>query len=567
MIFCFAIVMGMIMVLFCVTDTPVTSTTISATENDQFWTLQQKYEHNMEKTLTRLLEPLVGKGKVRVAVQVELDLKNAKVNRRSETQDLPQDQSNTRTNFITESNEKQIQNLIKKQHIGIAVDGTTSNENIYQPRLQKEMETYWKLVKSTVGYNALRGDTLEIQNVPFSSPATVVKFPTKTALILAAFLIMAVFFLILCTWHENEKQPSNKAKNTGFSSEKFNKILQHPERAVHVFKNWIYLPLIPKDTDWTPVQKVSIVLLTTSEDFVRQILIALNDDEVRKVSKAMASLGVIPPQESSRILNELYEAMFVASTVVGNPIRAQQILNESTRVSDIVENSNWQSTHPSLWQDLENISPLNLSQKLTDLPPEITAYILYQLPSKKSAEILPYFAPQKTNQVLIHLSHIGQVRVETNKRLEKEALASVQKILNLLHTPTGAEKTSEILSQLKNTSSGEKILNNLAHQEPSLAKKLSAQFIRFDDLPKWSTSTIRTLLKNTPRSIVLIALIGASKEILQQIQTNIPAQIWQDLNREMTAKEKQTPPEQIAQARQRIVEIARTLLQQNKITI
>ena len=139
-------------------------------DNEQFLTLQQKYVRNMEHTIVHLLEPLVGRGKVRAVVQLDLNLKNAHLGQHTHTQN-PQDAN---TSVSTDSSEKQIQNVIQKQHISVIVDGTSrkDDKSIYQPRTLQEMSTYRRLVQSAVGHDPNRGDTLEIQNMPLCRPYT-----------------------------------------------------------------------------------------------------------------------------------------------------------------------------------------------------------------------------------------------------------------------------------------------------------------------------------------------------------------------------------------------------------
>jgi len=570
LILCLATCCGFALVLFVAEKEKPFPVIPIPTENEQFLILQKKYEQNLEQSIINLLEPLAGRGKVRVSAKIELNLKNAQTKHRTETQNLPNEQLIANTSLYTDVSEKHIQNSIQKQHIGIVVDGNVSNDtqHIYQPRSQRELNAYFRLVQSAVGYDPQRGDTLEIQNIPFSFHQSTPQIQKKYAFLLALILAIMAFLLFLLGLSGCEKNaPTQQQKPTPFSAEKFNQILQYPDRAAAVFKNWIYLPASDKSSDWAPIQKVGIALLTADEDFVRQILIALDDEEVRQLSKTMATLGVIPPQESARILNELYEAMFIGSTVIGNPVRAQQILKKSTKQNTSFIQPDWQSVHQILWQELEDIPTIALAQKLDGIPAETAAYILYQLSAQKAAETIPHFAPQKTNQILIHLSHIGQVRSETNKKMAEEALACAQQILDNLHTPSGTEKTSEILAQLKNTTTEKDIIQNLAHKEPSLAKKLSAQLIRFDDLAKWQANDIRTLLKNTPRTTVLKALIDAPKSIVKQIQDNVPSQVWQALEKEIHEQKDKISSDAITQARNHLVEIARALLQQGKIEI
>ena len=134
-------------------------------------------------------------------------------------------------------------------------------------------------------------------------------------------------------------------------------------------------------------------------------------------------------------------------------------------------------------------------------------------------------------------------------------------------TLTLCEKVSDILSQLKGSSTEKDIIQNLSCREPSLAKKISAQLIRFDDLAHWQSDAVRTLLKHTPRTTVLKALINAPQNITKQIQANVPEQIWQPLEKEIHEQKNKTTSEEISLSRKKIVDIARALLQQGKIDI
>lgn len=528
--------------------------------NERFLNLQQKYTHNLEETILNLLEPLVGPGKVKVAVQLDLNLKDAQHNIRS--YDPEKQPVITTTNTL----EKEIQNIIQKQHVSVIVDGNTrkGDKGIYQSRTQNEMDSYRRLIQNVMGYNPQRGDTLEIQNMPFTFNKTLHRKRNKTLLffgtILFLFAILTVFVSFLV----------NSAKNKSllpddFTENMLEKIEQNPDRAATVIKNWIYIPPSLKSHDWTFIQKAGIILLASNETFVRHILIALNDEEVRQISKTMASLGVIPPQESIRVLKELYDAMFSGGTVVGNPMRVQQILSENPREQS---SSNLSSAlHQPLWQELSEIPTQTLSARLMSIRPEISAYILYQFSSEKASELIQNFSEKKATQVLLHLSHIGHLNEATNMKMEEEALVATRQILDTIHTPTGSEKTSEILSRLADTDLGQTVIKDLSEKDPSLAHKLAFSLIRFEDLSNWPNSSIQTLLKNTSKTTALAALAGATESVKSAVKRNVPPKIWEQLVNEIQSAEKDLTTDQILAARKKIITTAQTLIQQEKITL
>ena len=62
---------------FCVRTPSPKHFSLPPSENETFLTLQQRYARHLERTILKLLEPIVGRGHVQATVQIELNLKNA----------------------------------------------------------------------------------------------------------------------------------------------------------------------------------------------------------------------------------------------------------------------------------------------------------------------------------------------------------------------------------------------------------------------------------------------------------------------------------------------------------
>jgi flagellar M-ring protein FliF len=57
---------------------------------------------------------------------------------------------------------------ITKLSVAVLIDGATQGDPPeYQPRSEKEMNKYLEIVKSTIGFNRLRGDTVQVENIQF----------------------------------------------------------------------------------------------------------------------------------------------------------------------------------------------------------------------------------------------------------------------------------------------------------------------------------------------------------------------------------------------------------------
>ncbi|CBS89482.1 flagellar basal-body MS-ring/collar protein FliF [Azospirillum lipoferum] len=192
---------------------------------------KQAYEGRLARTIEDLLGRTLGYGKVRAEVSADLDFD--RITTQSEIFD-PESQVVRSTQTVTESNESSDrdplapvtvdQNLptsqasssasplssnksnrneetinyeitkttkshvreagtVRRLSVAVLVDGTYQNSKdappAYQPRSEQEIESIKALVRSAVGLDAVRGDSLEVINMRFWSPEDDIQKPEE----------------------------------------------------------------------------------------------------------------------------------------------------------------------------------------------------------------------------------------------------------------------------------------------------------------------------------------------------------------------------------------------------
>jgi len=190
---------------------------IGAAANDE---VRRAQESRLTRTIEELLEQSIGVGKVRAQVAVEMDfdrlttssetydpdgqvarsVQNVSENQQSSDAandssvsvqnnlpDAKQNQANgtknqnksarseETTNFEISKTVKSLvreSGVIRRLSVGVLVDGTyakdANGQRVYQPRSQEELDKLATLVRSAIGFNAKRGDSLEIVNLRFA---------------------------------------------------------------------------------------------------------------------------------------------------------------------------------------------------------------------------------------------------------------------------------------------------------------------------------------------------------------------------------------------------------------
>jgi len=182
--------------------------------------IRTSIEERLRREIETLLEKSVGSGSVRAEVTADVDLDRVTTNQETydpdgqvvrSTQNVTENASNTDQNAASgavsvgnnlpeaqstkggtkssSSNGRQEETvnyeisktirtqvreagLIKRLSVAVLVDGVRGTKNgvkTYTPRSKEELDQLAALVRSTIGYDQKRGDTVEVVNMPFAS--------------------------------------------------------------------------------------------------------------------------------------------------------------------------------------------------------------------------------------------------------------------------------------------------------------------------------------------------------------------------------------------------------------
>jgi flagellar M-ring protein FliF len=189
-----------------------------AMANNRLDEIKTSREQALQRAATDLLEPLIGRGRVRVAVSVDVDptrevareekfdpLSQVERSKQSQLdkdnsdetkprdpvsvgQNLPnqQQQGGAGKTSTSSTHDGQTVNYelnsthservrepgeIRRVAVAAVVDGTTNDKGEYQPRSKEEMDRIAALVRSAVGFDAKRGDTVTVETMRFIAPS------------------------------------------------------------------------------------------------------------------------------------------------------------------------------------------------------------------------------------------------------------------------------------------------------------------------------------------------------------------------------------------------------------
>jgi flagellar motor switch protein FliG len=131
------------------------------------------------------------------------------------------------------------------------------------------------------------------------------------------------------------------------------------------------------------------------------------------------------------------------------------------------------------------------------------------------------------------------------------------------HTKTGIESVIEMFRVME-PSEAERLLANLAKQDPGLVEKIRANLFVFSDLSFQADATLQLLLREVPLDVWVVALRKADDELVTRVLANLPRSARENLEEER-ATQRPILVSEIEKARKKILDLAAELEKQGKL--
>ncbi len=566
----------------------------SASENSfgEQAALQRRFAAALQKDIVSLIEKTTGPGTVYATVQADLNLTRETVHQKDV---IPSEDSfegsalasEGRTDIVfqdvgmsdfsvTKSWIQSTAGVVQRLSVSVLIDGQMVRDQdgsiLYQPRTRAEMENYTALIKAVVGFEAERGDTLEVLNLPFSEEARAILGirPAVWAqgicllLLLGIVIWLSFYFIVPMMRRLAGIEPVRAAEASRLGRSSLERVIficrQTPERAVRVLKNWIHQPS-KKERGYSAIQQAAILILTVGDDVTRDLFRRMDEKDIRLLGQAMGTLGGVRAEDVQVCLERFAHNVSAPGRVTGTSEQVRQVFERTMpkETGDrLYSEIRLAAGGQTVWSRLNMLDTGLLVSFLSEQKPETTALILYHLSDTVSARVLGLLPKALATRVMIHLTHLRHIRSDVRQKLERDIAVRVCELIQQAQSRTGAEKASAILRAMDGQDKAG-LMASVSAEEPAVADEMAVWMMRFEDLAKWPDSRIRLLLKHIDRQVALVALHEAPMAVRDVFVRNMPASVWMSLNREMG----RLTPEQLrgkTAARETILKTARELM-------
>ncbi|HWY47364.1 MAG TPA: flagellar motor switch protein FliG [Bryobacteraceae bacterium] len=262
-------------------------------------------------------------------------------------------------------------------------------------------------------------------------------------------------------------------------------------------------------------QKAAILLVTLGERLGGEILKQLSEDEVKSVSKAIARLEKVTPNQTESVLEEFCQSALGGGGRGGFDY-AKRMLSSAfgpEGARRLAENLPKGASHGNKnIESLQKADPALLSRFIEGEHPQTIALVLSHLSAAQAASLIANLPPALRSDVVVRIAELDRVSNDVVARISLvigEKLKSIGEVKTEPHG--GPRSVAEILNRMDSAVS-EEILTNMQEQQ-ALVDAIRHYMFVFDDLLLVDATAMKELVAKIDRKLLTIALKGTSDQL------------------------------------------------------
>jgi len=282
-----------------------------------------------------------------------------------------------------------------------------------------------------------------------------------------------------------------------------------------------------KDSKYRRVAKFLILI---GSEQAAEILPQLDPEQVNEISKEIAMIKTIKPEERDEIMAEFHSLFSKPYRYTGSSRggieAARRILYaaKGPEKGETLLNRAVPESKENIFGFLEEFSPEQLVMLFKTETAQTTALILSRLPPKLSAGVLSKLPPEQKPEVLKRMAHRGEISPEV---LEKITEALREKVRHISGSAQdiqidGMQTLAAILKQ-GDYAFGDRILNELEETSPEIGYDLKERLYTLDDVINTVDKPIQEKLSTMTEKEIAVLLKGREKEFCEKILSCVSA--------------------------------------------
>ena len=280
-------------------------------------------------------------------------------------------------------------------------------------------------------------------------------------------------------------------------------------------------PAIEDARKLTGPEKAAVVLLSLGEDHTR-LWQSLDEDEIKEISQAMASLGTVSASVVEELLVEFVSGMSGSGAVMGSFEQTQRLL-ASFMPSDRVEGLMEEIRGPAgrtMWDKLGNVNEAVLANYLKNEYPQTVAVVLSKIKPDHAARVLTSLPEDFALECVQRMLRMEPVQREILDKIEQTLRTEFMSNLARTSKRDSHEMMADIFNSFDRQTEA-RFIGALEERNREAAERIRALMFVFEDLARLDPGGIQTLLRAVEKDSLALALKGSSESLRELFFSNM----------------------------------------------
>jgi len=313
-------------------------------------------------------------------------------------------------------------------------------------------------------------------------------------------------------------------------------------------------------------EKAAVVLLALGEEHAN-IWKALDEEEIKEISAAMASLGTVTSQVVEDLLVQFVSGMSGAGAIMGSFEQTQRLL-ASIMPGEKVDNLMEEIRGPAgrtMWDKLGNVNEAMLANYLKNEYPQTVAVVLSKIRSEHAARVLACLPEDFALECVSRMLRMEPVQREILDKIEQTLRTEFMSNLARTSKRDSHEMMAEIFNAFDRQTEA-RFITALEERNREAAERIRALMFVFEDLSKLDPGGVQTLLRAVEKDQLGLALKGASDGLREMFFSNMSERAAKIMRDDM---ESMGPVrlKDVDQAQMAMVQVAKDLANKGEIML
>ena len=268
-------------------------------------------------------------------------------------------------------------------------------------------------------------------------------------------------------------------------------------------------------------EKAAVVMLALGEEHTH-IWEHLDDEEIKEVSQAMASLGTVAASVVEELLVEFVSGMSASGAIMGSFEQTQRLLSSfmpPEKVDNLMEEIRGPAGR-TMWDKLGNVNEAVLANYLKNEYPQTVAVVLSKIKSDHAARVLTCLPEDFALECVQRMLRMEPVQRDILDKIEQTLRVEFMSNLARTSKRDSHELMADIFNNFDRQTEG-RFIAALEERNRESAERIRALMFVFEDLSKLDPGGVQTLLRAVEKDQLGLALKGASDALREMFFSNM----------------------------------------------